>query len=86
MPCTPTTPRVCSLAAIRDPDPVVFFEPKRVYRAFREQVPEERVQIPSAKAKVVSEGTDITIVTWGAMRLPVQRGHGRELPEDVSSN
>ncbi|MEN1705610.1 MAG: transketolase C-terminal domain-containing protein, partial [Planctomycetota bacterium] len=53
-------------AAIRDPDPVIFFEPKKVYRSFREEVSEDDYAIEIGKAKVVNEGSDLTIVTWGA--------------------
>ncbi|MBI4950684.1 MAG: alpha-ketoacid dehydrogenase subunit beta [Myxococcales bacterium] len=55
------------LAAIRDPDPVLFFEPKRVYRAAKGEVPEGDYTVPLGQAKVVRPGKDVTIVTWGAM-------------------
>ena len=54
-------------SAIRDDDPVMFFEPKRVYRASRGEVPEGDYQVPLGKAAVVREGRDVTIVAWGAM-------------------
>jgi pyruvate dehydrogenase E1 component beta subunit len=54
------------ISAIRDPDPVIFFEPKRIYRAFREEVPEESYTVPIGKAKIVEEGTDVTVISWGA--------------------
>lgn len=54
------------IAAIRDPDPVIFFEPKRIYRAFREQVPDEPYTVPIGEAKVIEEGTDVTVISWGA--------------------
>ncbi len=54
-------------SSIRDEDPVLFFEPKRVYRAARGEVPEDEFQIPLGQAKTVREGADITIVAWGAM-------------------
>src|ERR1044071_8894334 len=63
MPCTPTDAKGLLLAAIREPDQVMFFEPKRVYRSYREQVPEEAYTIPIGQAKVLSEGTDLTLVT-----------------------
>src|SRR3954470_7277619 len=66
MPCTPYDAKGLLVAAIRDPDPVIFFEPKRVYRSFREEVPEDEYTIPIGQAKVVSEGSDLTLVTWGA--------------------
>lgn len=54
------------IAAIRDPDPVIFFEPKRIYRAFREEVPDEPYTIPIGEAKVIEEGSDVTVISWGA--------------------
>lgn len=54
------------IAAIRDPDPVIFFEPKRIYRAFREEVPEEPYTVPIGEAKVIEEGSDVTVISWGA--------------------
>ncbi len=55
------------LAAIRDPDPVVFLEPKRLYRSTSEAVEDTGEALPLDKAFVLQEGTDLTIVTWGAM-------------------
>jgi pyruvate dehydrogenase E1 component beta subunit len=83
MPSTPYDAKGLLLAAIRDPDPVIYFEPKRVYRSFREEVPDEDYTVEIGRAKVVSEGTDITVVTWGA---PVFQCLGAldNLPEDVS--
>lgn len=54
------------IAAIRDPDPVIFFEPKRIYRAFREEVPDEPYTVPIGEAKVIEEGSDVTVISWGA--------------------
>ncbi|MCA9280067.1 MAG: alpha-ketoacid dehydrogenase subunit beta [Phycisphaeraceae bacterium] len=83
MPSTPYDAKGLLLSAIRDPDPVVFFEPKRVYRAFREEVPDEDYTIPIGEAKVVSEGTDITVVTWGASVFQCLEALDN-LPEDIS--
>ncbi|GAB5495898.1 MAG: alpha-ketoacid dehydrogenase subunit beta [Phycisphaerales bacterium] len=66
MPTTPYDAKGLLISAIRDPDPVIFFEPKRVYRSFREEVPEDEYTIPIGEAKIVSEGDDLTVVTWGA--------------------
>ncbi|MBS9717744.1 alpha-ketoacid dehydrogenase subunit beta [Pseudohalocynthiibacter aestuariivivens] len=55
------------LAAIRDPDPVVFLEPKRLYRSTSEEVEDDGEALPLDKAFVLREGEDVTIVTWGAM-------------------
>ncbi|MCG9736610.1 alpha-ketoacid dehydrogenase subunit beta [Shewanella insulae] len=54
------------LASIRDKNPVVFFEPKRLYRASVGEVPDEAYEIELGKAEVVQEGTDITVLAWGA--------------------
>ena len=67
MPATPYDAKGLLIASIRDPDPVIFFEPKRIYRAFREHVPNEAYTLPIGKARVVTEGTDLTVVAWGAM-------------------
>ena len=55
------------LSAIRDPDPVLFFEPKRIYRAARGDVPEGDHVVPLGKASVAREGRGVTVVAWGAM-------------------
>lgn len=55
------------LAAIRDPDPVVFLEPTRLYRAAREDVVDDGVAAPLDRCVVVREGTDLTLIAWGAM-------------------
>jgi pyruvate dehydrogenase E1 component beta subunit len=66
MPSSPYDAKGLLISAIRDPDPVIYFEPKRIYRAFREEVPEDEYTIPIGQARIVSEGDDMTIVTWGA--------------------
>lgn len=66
----PSTPvDACGLlkSAIRHPDPVLFLEPKRIYRAIKEEVAEEMEPIPLGKARRVREGRDLTMVAWGAM-------------------
>jgi pyruvate dehydrogenase E1 component beta subunit len=82
-PSTPYDAKGLLTAAIRDPDPVVFFEPKRVYRSFREEVPEDEYTIEIGKAKVVNEGTDITVITWGSMVFQCLEALDK-LPEDMS--
>src|SRR5207248_4470897 len=54
-------------AAIEDPDPVVFLEPIRLYRAVKEDVPDEPFTTPIGRARVVREGADLTLVAWGSM-------------------
>jgi pyruvate dehydrogenase E1 component beta subunit len=66
MPSSPYDAKGLLISSIRDPDPVIFFEPKRIYRAFREEVPEDEYTIPIGQARVVCEGTELTMVSWGA--------------------
>jgi len=73
IPSTPYDAKGLIISAIRDPDPVLFFEPKRIYRAIKEEVPDESYTIPIGQAKVVREGKDITVITWGAMVREVLR-------------
>lgn len=73
IPSTPYDAKGLLIAAIRDPDPVLFLEPKKIYRAFRQEVPEEAYTLPIGKAKIVQEGTDVTVVAWGAMIPEVQK-------------
>lgn len=70
IPSGPRNARALLLSAIRDPDPVIFFEPKAVYRAFREEVPEEEETLEIGKAQVVREGADLTMISYGAMMRP----------------
>jgi pyruvate dehydrogenase E1 component beta subunit len=67
VPSNPYDAKGLLTAAIRDPDPVIFLEPKRIYRSFREAVPSESYTVPIGKAAVAREGTDVTIISWGAM-------------------
>ncbi len=66
-PATPADAKGLLLSSIRDPDPVLFFEPKRVYRAAKGEVPEGDYTVPLGQAAVVKEGSSVTLVTWGAM-------------------
>ena len=66
-PSNPYDAKGLLLAAIRDPDPVIFFEPKRVYRAAKGEVPDGDYTVEIGKAKKIREGKDVTIIAWGAM-------------------
>jgi pyruvate dehydrogenase E1 component beta subunit len=66
-PSNPYDAKGLLLASIRDPDPVLFFEPKRIYRAAKGDVPEGDYTVELGKAKVVREGRDVTVLAWGAM-------------------
>ena len=67
VPSTPYETKGLLISAIRDEDPVIFFEPKRFYRALKEEVPEEAYTIPIGEANILEEGNDVTIISYGAM-------------------
>lgn len=73
IPSTPYDAKGMLIAAIEDPDPVIFMEPKRIYRAIKQEVPEERYSIPLDKAKVLQQGEQITIIAYGAMIREAQK-------------
>lgn len=66
-PSNPYDAKGLLLAAIRDPDPVLFFEPKRIYRAAKGDVPDEDYTVALASASIVRPGGDVTVLAWGAM-------------------
>ena len=70
VPSTPYEAKGLLAASIRDPDPVIFLEPKLIYRAFREQVPEEPYTVPIGEAATRREGDDVAVFTYGAMTRP----------------
>jgi pyruvate dehydrogenase E1 component beta subunit len=70
IPSGPRNARALLVSAIRDPDPVIFYESKALYRAFREEVPEEEETIPIGKPRIAREGKDLTLISYGAMMRP----------------
>ncbi len=66
-PSSPYDAKGLLISAIRDPDPVIFLEATRLYRLFKEEVPEGEYTVPLGKAKVVREGGSVTLVSWGSM-------------------
>ena len=70
VPSGPYTAKGLLTAAIRDPDPVLFLEPTRLYRLLREEVPEDDYTIPLGRARVARQGGAVTVVAWGSM-LPL---------------
>jgi len=66
-PTTPARAYGLLLAAIRDPDPVIFLEPTRLYRMARQDVVDDGIALPLDRAEVLREGDDVTLVSWGAM-------------------
>ncbi|MEE9574457.1 MAG: alpha-ketoacid dehydrogenase subunit beta [Candidatus Neomarinimicrobiota bacterium] len=73
IPSTPYDAKGLLISSIEDEDPVIFMEPKKIYRAIKQEVPEEKYKLPIGKARVLLEGDDLTVVTYGAMVREVQR-------------
>ncbi|MDD2597355.1 MAG: alpha-ketoacid dehydrogenase subunit beta [Candidatus Cloacimonetes bacterium] len=73
IPSTPYDAKGMLIAAIEDPDPVIFMEPKRIYRAVKQEVPEEKYILPLDKAKVLQAGEQITVIAYGAMIREAQK-------------
>lgn len=85
VPSTPLDTKGLLISAIRDPDTVIFLEPKKIYRAIKEDVPEGEYTIPLSKAKIVKEGKDITIICWGAMVREVETASIKAEKEGVEA-
>ncbi len=73
IPSTPHDAKGLLISAIESNDPVIFMEPKRIYRAIKQEVSEDKFSIPIGKAAVLTQGTDVTIVAYGAMIREVQK-------------
>jgi pyruvate dehydrogenase E1 component beta subunit len=67
VPSSPHDAKGLMISAIESEDPIIFMEPKRIYRAVKQEVSDEKFSIPLGKAKVVQEGTDVTLIAFGAM-------------------
>ena len=67
IPSNPYDTKGLLASAIRDPDPVIFYEPMRIYRAIKQDIPENDYIVPIGKANIVQEGDDLTVISWGAM-------------------
>ena len=85
IPSGPRNARALLAASIRDDDPIIFYEPKAVYRAFREEVPDEPEVMELGKAEVVREGTDLTLISYGAMMRPCKEAV-QDLADDHNIN
>ena len=84
MPRNPYQAKGLLLGAINDPNPVIFFEPKRIYRASEGEVPAEAYELELGKAEVVKEGSDITLLGWGAQMEYVSKAADLAQEEGVS--
>ncbi len=84
IPSNPYQAKGLLLAAIRDPDPVLFFEPKAIYRASVGEVPVTDYELPIGVAEVVQEGTDITLLGWGAQMIQINKAAEMAAGEGIS--
>ena len=84
-PSSPSDAKGLLLASIRDPDPVLFFEPKRVYRAAKGEVAEGDYVVPLGKAAIAREGEDVTVIAWGAMLYEALEAADRAAEKGVSA-
>lgn len=73
VPSTPYDAKGMLISAIESEDPIIFMEPKRIYRAIKQEVSEEKFTLPLSKAKIVKEGSDVTVVAFGAMVRECQK-------------
>jgi pyruvate dehydrogenase E1 component beta subunit len=83
-PSTPAAAYGLLLAAIRDPDPVIFLEPTRLYRLAKQDLLDDGVALPLDKAQVLRQGDDITVVSWGAMMHEVKQATDQLAQEKIS--
>jgi len=86
IPSSPARAYGLLLAAIRDPDPVVFLEPTRLYRAMREEVTDDGAELPLDHAFILREGTDLTLLTWGGMLKEAMAAAGRLATEGITAD
>lgn len=85
VPSNPYDAKGLLASAIEDPDPVIFLENIKLYRSFRQEVPPERYTIPLGKAATVQEGTDLTIIAYGAM-VPLAQETAKQVSEQTGAS
>jgi 2-oxoisovalerate dehydrogenase E1 component beta subunit len=84
IPSSPAKAYGLLLAAIRDPDPVIFLEPKRIYRKIKQPVPDDGEAFPLDRAFVVKQGSDVTLISWGASLYECLAAANQLLQENIS--
>jgi pyruvate dehydrogenase E1 component beta subunit len=84
IPSTPHDAKGLLISAIESNDPIMFFEPKRIYRAIKQEVSEEKFSIPIGKANVLQQGTDVTVIAYGAMVREAQKAIVMAKKEGIS--
>jgi 2-oxoisovalerate dehydrogenase E1 component beta subunit len=83
-PATPADAKGLLISAIEDPNPVLYFEHKHLYRRIKDEVPDERYTVPFGQARIHREGEDVTVVTWGAMVYTAAEAAEKLAEEGVS--
>ena len=83
-PATPADAKGLLISSIQDPNPVIYFEHKHLYRRIKDEVPDERYTVPFGQARVHREGDDVTVVTWGAMVYTAAEAAEKLAEEGVS--
>lgn len=85
IPSNPYDAKGLLLSAIDDPDPVIFFEPMKIYRTFKMEVPDEAYRVPIGKAAVAREGDDVTVISWGApVRMALDTAEQMQQEHNIS--
>ena len=83
MPSNPYDTKGLLIAAMRDNDPVMFFEPKRIYRAFKDDIPDDDYTVPIGKANIVKEGNNVTLISYGATMVPAKEAATLAAQENI---
>jgi len=84
IPSTPYDAKGLLISAMRDPDPVIFCEPKRIYRSIKQEVPEDAYAIPIGKANIIKPGTQLTLLSYGAQMKEAQEAAAHLEKEGIS--
>jgi pyruvate dehydrogenase E1 component beta subunit len=85
IPSTPHDTKGLLIAAIRDPDPVIFMEPKRIYRSVKQEIPQEAYTIEIGRARIVKPGEDLTLISYGAQMKEAGQAAARLEEQGVSA-
>ncbi len=84
VPSTPYDAKGLLISAIRSPEPVIFLEPKRIYRTMRQEIPDDPYTVPIGVGRVVQEGMQVTVIGWGSMLHEVRQAAAQLSTEGVS--
>lgn len=85
VPSTPHDAKGLLISAMRSPEPIIFLEPKRIYRAVRQDIPESLYTVPIGQARLVQSGSDVTLIGWGSMMQEVMQAAGQLDTEGIQA-